>query len=93
MSDQLENLMAEDDAPRVVHLDERERLARERVQVQARHLVAPPGQNFMGIGLMPHIPDQLIPRRVKHVMQRNRQFHHAKPRTQMPAGLRYARWM
>ena len=41
----------------------------------------------MRIGLVPDIPDQLVLRRVEHIMDRNRKLDHAKPRAQMSAGL------
>ena len=53
---------------------------------QGADAVAPPGQNLVRIGLMPDVPDQPVGRRVEHVMQRHRQFHHAKTGPQMPAG-------
>ena len=44
---------------------------------QRPNAVAPAGQNLVRIGLMPHVPDQPVGRRVEHVMQRHRQFHNA----------------
>ena len=57
---------------------------------QGADAVAPAGQNLMRIGLMPDVPDQPVNRRVEHVMQRHREFHHAKPGPQMPAGRRHS---
>ena len=51
--------------------------------------LAPTGEDFMRIGLMAHIPDQLIGGRVEHMVQGDGQLHHAEARTEMPAGLRY----
>ena len=45
---------------------------------QAAHRLAPPGENFVRIGLVPHIPYQTVFRRVVHVVQRNGQFHRAQ---------------
>ena len=45
-----------------------------------------PGKKLMGIGLMSHIPDDLIFRQVKRQMQRNGQLHHPKVGRQMAAG-------
>ena len=53
---------------------------------QCADTVAPSGENFMRIGLMPHIPDQPVARRVKHIMQRYGQLNHTKTSPQMAAG-------
>ena len=39
----------------------------------------------MGIGLVADIPDQLVARRVEHIVQRHRQLDHAEPRAEMAA--------
>jgi hypothetical protein len=62
------------------------RLVKPDSPPQRPYPVAPAGQNLVRIGLVPDVPDQPVDRRVEHVMQRHRQFDHAKPRTQMPAG-------
>jgi hypothetical protein len=54
---------------------------------QGADAVAPPGQDLVRIGLMPHIPDHLVSRGFEHIMQRHGQFDHAQTRTQMPARL------
>ena len=56
---------------------------------QRADAVAPAGQNLVRIGLVPDVPDQPVRRRVEHVVQRHRQFHHAQTRAQMPAGHRH----
>ena len=38
---------------------------------KGRHAVAPAGQNFVWIGLMPDIPNHAVIRRVEHVMERD----------------------
>ena len=48
-----------------------------------------PGQDFMGIALMPDIPDHPVIGRIKQVMDRNGQFDHTKTGTKMPACDRY----
>ena len=40
----------------------------------------------MRIGLVADVPDQPVGRRIEHVMQRDRQFDHAKTRAEMAAG-------
>lgn len=40
-------------------------------------------QNLVSIGLMPHIPDELIIWRVKYIMQRDRQLHHSQTRSEV----------
>ena len=46
--------------------------------------VAPAGNQFVGIALMPGIEDQLVARSVEHVMQRQSQFHDAQVSAEMP---------
>ena len=55
---------------------------------QSANTVAPSGQNFMGIALMAHIPDQPIIRRVENIMDSRGQFDNAEPCPQMATGLR-----
>ena len=47
---------------------------------------APSGQDLVRIGLMPHIPDQPVARRVKNVMQGHRQLNHPKASPKMATG-------
>jgi len=44
------------------------------------------GQNFVGITLVAHIPDDFVPRRVEHRMQSHGQLDNPKARAQMAAG-------
>jgi hypothetical protein len=53
---------------------------------QGADAVAPAGEDFMRIGLMPDIPDQPVARRVEHRMHRDGELHHAQRRPQMTAG-------
>ena len=53
---------------------------------QSANPVAPSGQDFVRVALVPHVPDQLILRRVEHIMDGGGQFHHAQPAAQMAAG-------
>ena len=50
--------------------------------------VPPTGQDFMGIGLVTDIPDQLIFRSLKNVMKRNHQIHRAQRTCEMSTGFR-----
>ena len=50
----------------------------------------PPGQQLMGIALVPHIKDDLIPRHLKNTVQRHRQLHQPQIGGQVPAGVRNA---
>ena len=52
-------------------------------------LIASTGKQFVGIGLMADIPDDLVPGGVKNIMNRNRQFDRPKTRGQMAAGFGY----
>ncbi len=45
-----------------------------------------PGEEFMGIGLMSHVPDDLIPGAVEDVVQGDGEFHHPQAGSQVPAG-------
>ena len=55
------------------------------VLAHAVHAVPAAGQYFMRIGLVSYIPDNTIVRRVKNVMQSNREFNHAEPSPEVPA--------
>ena len=48
-------------------------------------MLIPPGQEFMGIRLMPYIPDNGVFRTCKNPMQRNGQLNHSKIAGKMPA--------
>ena len=54
---------------------------------QGGKTIQSPGQQLMGITLMPHVPDNLVLRRVKAAMQRHGQFHHAQIGRQVSPGL------
>ena len=45
--------------------------------------VAAAGDDLVGIGLMAHVPDQLVVRRIEYVMQRGGQLDDAETRSQM----------
>ena len=55
---------------------------------EGMELFHPPGEQLVGIALMPHVPDQAIQRRIKNLMQSHRQLHHPQIGGQMAAGLR-----
>ena len=52
----------------------------------AVHAVASSGENFVWVGLMPYIPDDAVVGGVEDMVQRHREFDHAKPRAEVPAG-------
>ena len=52
---------------------------------QRRKTVLSPGENFMSVRLMTHIPDNLILRQIQTKMQRHGQFHGPQIGAQMPA--------
>lgn len=54
------------------------------------NFIATSGQNFVRIGLVAHVPDELIERRVIDVVQRHGQLYRAKPGGEMAAGAAYA---
>ncbi len=49
-------------------------------------LVAPAGENFMRLALMPDIPDQTVIRRIEHGVNGDGQFDNAKTRAKMATG-------
>ena len=57
---------------------------------QAGHAIAPPGQNFVRIGLVAHIPHQAVVRRVEHIVQGHGQLYRAQVGAQMAAGFGHA---
>ena len=54
---------------------------------QSADTVAAFGQDLMRVALVADVPDQLVLRRIKHRMDRDRQFNHAQTRAQMAARL------
>ena len=56
---------------------------------QCQHFVAAACENFMGVSLMAHIPDNLIGRRIKDVVQGNCELNDTKTRTQVTARNRH----
>ena len=54
------------------------------------HPVFAPRQDFVRITLVPHVPNQVVLRCFKHIMQRNRQFHHAQIAGKVPACFAHA---
>ncbi len=54
---------------------------------QGLEAVPAPGEEFVGIGLMAHIPDDLVRGAVKDVVQGDGEFHRPQAGGQMPAGL------
>ena len=48
--------------------------------------IAPSGQDFMRVGLMPNIPDNFIAWRLEYMMQRHGELDHSQSSTQMAAG-------
>ena len=44
------------------------------------------GQDLMGIGLMSHIPDQLVLRKIQHTVKRHGQLHGSQIRSHMSSG-------
>ena len=63
---------------------------RERMQPaflpNGADFIAAPGQNFMRVGLVAHVPDQTVKRRVIDVVKRHGQFDRAEAGGKMPAG-------
>ena len=53
---------------------------------QRADAVAPAGQDLVRIGLVADVPDELVARRVEHVVQRDRQLDHAEAGAEMAAG-------
>ena len=50
---------------------------------QSADAVAPAGQDFMRIGLVPDVPDDAVARRVENIMERQRQLDDAEPGPEM----------
>ena len=53
---------------------------------QRADTVSPAGENLVRVGLVADVPDQSVRRRVKDIVERDRQLDHAKPCTEMAAG-------
>ncbi len=49
-------------------------------------LILAPGENFVRVGLMPHIPYQLVLREMKEQVQRHGEFHGSQVAREMPSG-------
>ena len=47
-----------------------------------------PREHFVAVALVAHVIDNLVPRRIKNVMERNRPFDKSKVRPHMPTALR-----
>ena len=63
------------------------RKARQAVQLAQRgHAFAPPGQDFVRVGLVPHIPNNAVFRCIEHIVQSHREFHRAQVGAQVSAG-------
>ena len=58
------------------------------VLTQRRELFPASGDNFMDIGLMTYVKNQLILRRIEYLVQGQRQLYHAQVRRQMAASVR-----
>ena len=56
---------------------------------QRADAVAPPGQDLVRVGLMAHVPDESVVRRVEQVMERDGELDDAEPGAQVPAGDRH----
>ena len=57
---------------------------------QTAERLPPAGQDFMGIGLVSHVEDDLVLRRVEDVMIPDNEFHRTQARTQVARALRAA---
>ena len=55
---------------------------------QRAHAVAPPGQYLVRIGLVAHVPDHLVARRVEDRVQRHREFDDPEPGAEVASGIR-----
>lgn len=53
---------------------------------QTRHCLTAPGENLVCVGLMPHVPDDGVFRRIKDIMNRHREFHGTQGTGEMPPG-------
>ena len=64
--------------------------AQATLLAQGGHALAPPGQNFVRIGLVTHVPHQPVLRGVVDVVQGHGQFDSAQIGAEMPPGLGHA---
>ena len=63
----------------------------DAVQLAQRvHAVAPAGEDFVGVGLVAHIPDQPVFGCVEHVVQRHGELHRAQIGAEVTTGARHA---
>ena len=63
------------------------RKARQAAKLAQRgHAVASPGEDFVRISLVAHIPDDAVFRGVEDIVQSHGQLHRAQVRTQVPTG-------
>src|SRR5581483_1093908 len=53
---------------------------------QRANAIAPSGQDFVWVGLVAHIPDQLVVRRIEDIMQRDSELDNAETCAEMPSG-------
>ena len=53
----------------------------------AVHLLHTASQDFVGIGLVSHVPDYAVVGSVVDIVQGDREFHHSQPRAEVAAGL------
>ena len=66
------------------------REARDAVDhAQARHRLAPSGEDLVRVGLVPDVPDDAVLGRVEHVVQRDGELDRAEVGGEVPAGLRH----
>ena len=56
---------------------------------QGREGVATAGKQFVGIGLMPHVPDELVTLKIETGKQGQRQIRHPQRRGKMASGVRH----
>ena len=47
----------------------------------------PAGDDLVGVGLMPHVPDEAVPRRVEDVVEGEREFYRSQGGGEMAAPL------
>ena len=52
---------------------------------QGRHARAPSGHQLVRVGLVPHVEDEPVPRRLEDAVQPHHQLHHPQRGAQMPA--------
>ena len=57
---------------------------------QRQNTVAPSGQNFVRIGLVPNIPNQPVFWRIENMMESDRQFDNAQAGSKVSAGNRHS---